>query len=777
MKKYFILMLLLPGILEATPIAPSITGAKGLHHIMAADLGYPGIFHFKLSIRAATSDLGVYFPYSELDSLRHPTGNILIDSSLNAIDTYFEGDFDFALGWAVTRWLELNIRGRYWSDYIDCDDAPRVKLGPRTADPYENWFYNGWQNRASIDRGDTDIGVKLVFGSKFALYPYVSIPTGTEREDTLYDASYFGKRTRSNHGGIFRYFTNGTMSPGVLLLLSGSTKTESPISGYLNVGYQMKGGNASEIKYGLGADILFFDYFDPFIEFWGSRRSFGEDPFGDHPPSYVTLGMKFIGTGVSADLGVDFLLLGKRDYDFNDFGHYPDDHVTTGWGARPTWAINLTFGYSYDFYNMRPVTNKGMIVGQIVDAMTKESIDAIISITGKQRLVSDPLTGTYETKVSPGKTRVVAVKKGYRAETKVAMVPRGERIAVDFELEPEITHSVITGKVVDKWTTKPIDNVEISLSRGETKITKKAEPGTITKTLGRRTYKLNPETGTWNLLKESAKKEDITTTIGGKLYRLNMMTGEWEALKGAVEPLEDEDITMLIDGKLHRLNTITGKWEEARGIVRFEDIAKEEDITQTIDGELCKLNVVTGIWEKVKVRTSQVEELADTIVKNDNEGLYQLDLVPPGTHHVTASKKDYIPQLSPVVCEAHATSVLNFELLAEKIVLRGIHFEFDKSKLLVDSYPILEKLYRFLKDNPKLCVEIGGHTDWIASDGYNIELSHRRANAVRNYLIKHGVSPSRIISKGYGESMPITSNKTDEGRALNRRIELKILKK
>ncbi len=771
MKKYFILMLFLPGIVGATPLTPSVNGAKGLYHLMSADLGYPGIFHFKLALRAFTSDLAVYYPYFDTSTYSNK-----IDSSLYAVDTYFGGDFDFSLGWAVTHWLELNVRGRYWGDVIDCDDAPRFRPGPRTEYPYEDWFYMGWQNRGSIDRGDTDIGLKFVFGSNFALHPYVSIATGTDRDTSLYPASYFGKKTLSNRGGVFRYFTNGKMTPGISLLLSGSTKTESPISGYLNIGYQMK-GDASEYKYGLGADVLFFDYFDPFIEFWGSRRSFGEDPFFDHPPSYITLGMKFIGTGISADIGVDFLVLGKREYDFHDFGQYPDDHTATGWGARPTWAINLGFGYSYDFYNMRPVTNKGMIVGKIADAVTGEGIDAVISVTDAQRLVSDPLTGAYETKVTPGKSRLVVAKKGYKGETKIAMVPRGEQVVVDFDLEPEVMHGIIVGKVVDKWTTNPIKDVQLSLSRGEEKIpTRKIEPGSITKTVGGKTYKLNSATGSWELLKESAKKEDITTTIDGKLYRLNMMTGEWEELKGAYESLSKDDVTMLIDGKLHRLNTVTGNWEEVKKGARFEDIVSDKDITQTIDGELYKLNTVTGNWEKVKVSISALEEIADTLVNSDKEGLYQLDLIPPGTHLVTTAKEDYITQISPVVCKPNETSVLNFELLAEKIVLRGVHFEFDKSELLVDSYPLLEKLFRFLKDNPFLRVEIGGHTDWIASDSYNIELSHRRANAVRNYLIKHGVSPSRLIAKGYGESMPIASNKTDEGRALNRRIELKILR-
>jgi outer membrane protein OmpA-like peptidoglycan-associated protein len=261
------------------------------------------------------------------------------------------------------------------------------------------------------------------------------------------------------------------------------------------------------------------------------------------------------------------------------------------------------------------------------------------------------------------------------------------------------------------------------------------------------------------------------------LHRLNLVTGKWEEVKGATMPLKKDEITTVIDGKLHRLNLVTGRWEEVKEPVRFEDIVKEEDITQTIGGELYKLNLTTGVWEKVVVPTTKVEVLADTLVSTEKKGLYRLDLVPPGTHLIRAEKEGYITQVSPVVCEANKTSILNFELFAQKIILRGVHFEFDKANLLVDSYPILEKVYKFLKENPDIKVEIGGHTDWIASEEYNLDLSYRRANAVRNYLIMHGIDPDRLIAKGYGESMPIADNNTEEGRALNRRIELKILKK
>jgi outer membrane protein OmpA-like peptidoglycan-associated protein len=570
------------------------------------------------------------------------------------------------------------------------------------------------------------------------------------------------------------------VAPGGMILISKSTKTPSPISGYLNFGYQAK-GKASEFQYGAGVDVLFFDYFDPFIEFWGRRRSFGEDPFGDHPPSYISFGFKWIGTGLSADLCVDFLVLGKREYDFHDF--FPKDsaaareaHVAPGWGERPTWAINFSMAYSYDFYNMRPVTNKAMIIGRVVDKVTQEGLDAVITAPGARRLVSDPITGGYEIKVNPGKVNLVVSKKGYKDVVKVVDISRAQRIIVDVQMEPKVKHAIVTGKIIDKWSTEPIEDVEVTICRGEkTRLLTAATPGTMVKALKGKLYKLNPETGAWELVRDTIRDEDITTVMNGKVYKLDIVTGEWKEVKGETPGISEGDITSVIDGKLHKLNPITGEWEEVKGEVKFEDVVSEEDITKEIDGELYKLNVVTGKWEKVVVPVEEPEWAADTVTLTQQKGLYRLDLIPAGTHLLKVKKKGYIPQVSPVVCKPNETSVVNFELFAKRIVLRGVHFEFDKATLLVDSYPILERVYKFLKENPDLKVEIGGHTDWIASEEYNLELSFKRANAVRNYLIMHGIDPDRLTVKGYGESQPIADNTTEEGRALNRRIELKIL--
>ncbi len=113
------------------------------------------------------------------------------------------------------------------------------------------------------------------------------------------------------------------------------------------------------------------------------------------------------------------------------------------------------------------------------------------------------------------------------------------------------------------------------------------------------------------------------------------------------------------------------------------------------------------------------------------------------------------------------------DVLPKRFILEGVNFETNSAKLDAPSVEILDEAAKILTDNPKLRVRIEGHTDSRASAKYNQDLSDRRAQAVKDYFIsRHGVSPGRLTSKGYGEDVPITSNDTAEGRAKNRRVEL-----
>ncbi|HVO25329.1 MAG TPA: OmpA family protein [Candidatus Margulisiibacteriota bacterium] len=111
----------------------------------------------------------------------------------------------------------------------------------------------------------------------------------------------------------------------------------------------------------------------------------------------------------------------------------------------------------------------------------------------------------------------------------------------------------------------------------------------------------------------------------------------------------------------------------------------------------------------------------------------------------------------------------------KKIVLRGVNFDFNKSNIRPDARPILDEAISTLKQYQQITLSVEGHTDSIGTEEYNQKLSMRRAKSVADYLAKGGIDPKRMTEKGLGESQPVASNDTAEGRAQNRRVELKIL--
>ena len=104
-------------------------------------------------------------------------------------------------------------------------------------------------------------------------------------------------------------------------------------------------------------------------------------------------------------------------------------------------------------------------------------------------------------------------------------------------------------------------------------------------------------------------------------------------------------------------------------------------------------------------------------------------------------------------------------------IRQKIHFAFNRARIRPDSFQILDTVVQVLNDYPEISLEIQGHTDSRGRDSYNQRLSDERSAAVRAYLTQKGVAASRLTSRGYGETQPIESNATEEGRARNRRVE------
>lgn len=108
-------------------------------------------------------------------------------------------------------------------------------------------------------------------------------------------------------------------------------------------------------------------------------------------------------------------------------------------------------------------------------------------------------------------------------------------------------------------------------------------------------------------------------------------------------------------------------------------------------------------------------------------------------------------------------------------VLDHCTFESGKATLKDEAYPVLDELVEYLKRKDDERVEIGGHTDNVGTAAKNLILSQDRANTVRAYLLMKGIAPDRVTAKGYGLTQPIAENTTEEGRAINRRTEVKTL--
>lgn len=167
---------------------------------------------------------------------------------------------------------------------------------------------------------------------------------------------------------------------------------------------------------------------------------------------------------------------------------------------------------------------------------------------------------------------------------------------------------------------------------------------------------------------------------------------------------------------------------------------------------------------------------------NPTNGKYQQEIPGLGWYLFTASAEGYLNttdsvqvenlEITPVVKNIFLTPIE----VGITVRLKNIYFDFDRTTLKPESFVELNKVVDFLNQNPKVSVEIAGHTDAKGSDTYNENLSQGRSQSVVDYLVSQGIDRARLQAHGYGESKPIDSNETEEGRANNRRVEFTVLK-
>lgn len=219
---------------------------------------------------------------------------------------------------------------------------------------------------------------------------------------------------------------------------------------------------------------------------------------------------------------------------------------------------------------------------------------------------------------------------------------------------------------------------------------------------------------------------------------------------------------------------------------------KEVVVAPVVEVKEAQLTILKGVITdaltskvleaEIEIVDNQANVVIATFKSNSASGKYLVSL-PAGKNYGIAVKKDGylfhsenfdIPKTAAFQTVEKDVALKGL-VVGSKIVLKNIFFDLDKATLRPESTAELNRLIKLMADVPTLKIELSGHTDSQGSDTYNQTLSEKRAKAVVEYLTNAGVSANRLVSAGYGESQPIATNETSEGRQLNRRTEFKVL--
>jgi OmpA-OmpF porin, OOP family len=254
----------------------------------------------------------------------------------------------------------------------------------------------------------------------------------------------------------------------------------------------------------------------------------------------------------------------------------------------------------------------------------------------------------------------------------------------------------------------------------------------------------------------------------GKLVSLKLLPEYWPLLKsGKVTLLIDDPTTHAPDGYAIDFVRILVNPHDYKYVVTIAGVVVDADTRRPIAGA----NVTAAL----------------TAASADPQGHYVLKLVAAGLVVATASAAGYDDGVIPMDLEAGQKGTANFELhkhhegaadlaraVAEKgsATVYGLHFDVGSAKLRPDSAPALDAILSLVNGKPGSRWVISGHTDNQGTAAMNQKLSESRAASVIEWLSAHGVAANRLAPKGFGATQPVADNTTENGRALNRRVEI-----
>lgn len=241
----------------------------------------------------------------------------------------------------------------------------------------------------------------------------------------------------------------------------------------------------------------------------------------------------------------------------------------------------------------------------------------------------------------------------------------------------------------------------------------------------------------------------VISTDGSKAYFSREVNKNLDILSFELSQLDRPEAVATISGKI-----TDNKNNPLEAIIRWEDLS-----TGKVIGEL-KSNPTDGNYFIV-------------LPMSKNYGYFvSKDKYYPSSGNIDLRKKTKVDVLQNISLTAYQEIIQE----GKEVPLKNLFFEYNKSDIKSESFPELNRLVSFLQSNPSLKIEISGHTDNQGLAATNQALSENRAKAVRLYLIEKKIAESRISAVGYGSSKPIASNDNDEGKAQNRRVEIKAVK-
>lgn len=265
--------------------------------------------------------------------------------------------------------------------------------------------------------------------------------------------------------------------------------------------------------------------------------------------------------------------------------------------------------------------------------------------------------------------------------------------------------------------------------------------------------------------------------------------GQTDSLTASIE--DGSYVTKLKGEGNYHIDVSLEGYESTAAMFELKDVFRDTVVIKDFFLKPIKRNpILSGVVYDAK--TLEPIEAAVSIKKkhdgkevsmNTKNGYYEKELTEMGWYMLTASKEGYLNTTDSIAYEDEEKTLLSKDLylnpfeVGTTVRLNNIFFDFDQTTLKSESYEELDKVVDFLNNNPSVEIEIAGHTDAKGSDDYNLNLSQGRAQSVVDYLISQGIDDMRLIAKGYGETVPVATNETDEGRAINRRVEFTVLKK